>query len=300
MAEYRGDDNDLVVLSDRVTRLGLTSQLSPSRDRYFCVEVVSTQALSLDSWETPPYMSIESFKSWEQPIPPLGHDELAYRLRVYTLSGELVKAIPIERLYSALYSRGKWLSDRMIVLQMTGRWSVLWTLVIDTQRDKKFLLSGVDEIKATSSGCVVWQKGGALFADFLSIYPFSGEEFLDLADRESWERFRQRHYVEKKPFFAKRPELAEHSLDGWVLTPDEQRLLVLDKHPKGQRPPQLVWIDLGKISTVKNLADYSRIEVLPDEPESVLLRDDNAREIAVHAPHRRVLWRRSFADLAAP
>jgi len=299
MAEYQGNDNDLVVLSDGVNRLGLQNQLSPAKDRYFCVEVVSTEALTVD-WDYPPYRSMaEDFGGGEKPIPPLDHLEPAYGFRIHTLAGQLVRSIAIERLYSARYSRGKWLSDRMIVLQVTGRWSVLWTLLLDTQTGKKHVIPGVDEIKATRDGRVVWETQGALFADFVSIYPFYGEECLNVADRDSWEQFRQRHYIEKKPFFSKRPELAEHTVEGWVFTPDEQQILFLDKHPKGTRPPELVRIDLRKIATAKSLGDYSRAEPLPQDSKAALVRDDKAREISVRAPDNRILWRKSFKELEA-
>jgi len=328
-------NRDWIALStDTVTRLKMMPfncvLLSPLRDRYFYVEILpefealqSDNYPNYDNWpgSIDDYMIRVGNVRWDNNHPSM-------RLHVYRLSGEPVTTIELPRSYCGPFGSGRWLNDRLIVLQArTGKIGGNWfSLFVDVETGKKRLVGlRISPQVTPNEGKGVFLFNGILYVDFRPVYPMYGEQLPDFGAKEGWELYRQKYFVqkEKRPF-ERVDEYPFRSALEYRFTPDGKGLMLIDNRPAGPwrvytggrrpefdkalkvpdnaPPPELILIDLEKIEATKDPKQYARtLAVWPKDKRLDVIRDAKKREYRVYGGEaRKVLWRRSFDELAGP
>jgi len=310
------------ITSDTVPRLKmLRTLLSPSRDRYFYVAVVPGfeglhRAMSPNfDFELENVTPSEMFKDWAR-------NDVAMLLCVHRLSGEQVTTLALPRSYWGEYGDGHWVGDQWICLhERRGKFGGnRYSLFLNVNKDEKRLVGvRVDDVRATSdSRFLTFLHQGTLYVNFRPIYPIYGvEPISDFGNEKEWTAYKEKYFVRKE----KRPweRRGEHYVTEYALTPNGKKAILLDHRDWAEKKitsftelpddkttplasvlsPELVFIDLDKIETTKDPKRYSATTLLPKESRAYLQRDDGAGEIRVGGSEK-VLWRKSFAEIAAP
>jgi hypothetical protein len=313
----------LPLTTDTVPRLNLKSGnglLSPGRDRYFYVSV-EPNFDGLHRIIAPNFdFELENVTPVNHLYGPSQNDVVMY-LHVHRLSGEQVTAVPLQRPYWGEYETGGWVGNRWISLhERRGKFGGnRYSLFVNVETGEKRLVGLVvnDENSTSDSGHLTFTHKGAFFLDFRPVYPSFEEPLPDFGDEQGWKAYYEKHLLRKE----KRPweRRGEHYITEYALTPDGKKAILLDHRDWAEKKitsftelpddkttplasvlsPELVFIDLDKIETTKDPKRYSATTLLPKESRAYLQRDDGAGEIRVGGSEK-VLWRKSFAEIAAP
>ena len=314
--------------TDTVKRIKMSSSsflLSPSRDRYFYVEVTVPFPPFPDGRVAPNFDSgpqeifgVDSFVAWDS-------NDIAMRLHVFRLSGEHVTTIDLPLSYCGDYAEGRWLDEHWICLnarsgKMGGN---RYSLFINVNTGEKRLVGLTVRPRITPDGrFLTFVHCRIFYLDLRPVYPMYGEQLPDFGDKVGWESYKEKYFVrgEKRPF-ERVDEYPYHAIYQYEFTPDGKQVILLDRRPLGPQrviphdpledtrttppadapPPELVFIDLDKMELTKDPKQYSTSIVLPKDDVAALERDDEKGEIRVWARDgRTVLWRASFEKLAAP
>jgi len=311
--------------TDTVNRIKMMSDstlLSPTRDRYFYVAIAP--AFSGVHRTAFPNFDPEWGNGYivDQSRYAGINDVLTY-VRVHRLSGEPVTTIPLTRMYGWEYSVGRWLGDRWICLQSGfGRFGCPpYSFFVNVQSGEKRLVGlPINDERVTSDSRFLTFCWSRVFCvNFRPVYPIIDEPIPDMGDASGWKTYREKYVVrqEKKPW----QRLDRQLVVGYELLPYTHKAVLLVRTPAGLDPrqwqgvdapttptadlagPEVVVIDLDKADATKDLKQYSTsIAVLPKAMWPHFLRDDKKGEILVYGGDgsRTPLWRRSFAELAAP
>jgi len=309
--------------TDTVRRIKMMSDstlLSPSRDRYFYVSVVPNfeglhRAMS-PNYDEYPEKTVDHVHDWPR-------NDLAMVLHVWRLSGEQVTTIPLPRSYWGNYETGGWLGEKWICLhsrkgKIGGNFYSLFVNV--ETREKRLVGLQIDDEQATPDGqFVTFSHKELFFVNFAPAYPFRDELLPDFGEKNGWQAYKEKYIVGKevRPWL----RLNGHRVCKYNLVPDGKKAILLDHRdwsvwkpnenvpPEEDRPkvpleqipaPELLVIDLDKIEKSNDPKQYSSRIPLPKENRAQLIREDKAKEFRVYAADgRTVLWRKSFADLAA-
>lgn len=315
VAKYQGDHNDIVMTSDSVRRLSFGGLLSPSRDRYFYVEVLPTfndgvTEPNYDDKVPAKYRPRDRFWDWD-------NNPVAMRVHVHRLSGERVTTVDLPSSYCGNYARGQWLGDRWIWLRHRygHRSGNFYSLFVNVATGEKRALGWqIRKAKATPDGRFVTLRRNTIFyLDFRPVYPIYGEKVADFGDKEGWESYKQKYLVrmEKRPH-----ELlgdADLRVMDYDFTPDSKKAVLMTSWIADERPRRdlmgkpikfvtsshLVVLDLDELERTHDVERYSLAIPLP--PNAIYLaRDDEAGEFRVLGPRGELLCTVTFAQLALP
>jgi len=311
------------VTSDTIPKMKLLdSVLSPSRDRYFYLSMApgfeGLHRAMLPNFDFEPNneIGVDSFRDW-------GKNDAAMYLHVYRLSGEEVAKVPLLRSYWGEYQTGRWLDDHWICIhdrrgKIGGNY---YSLFVNTDTGAKRLIGmEINDDQATGDGrFVTFTREGLFFVNFAPVYPISDEPLPDFGDENGWKSYKEKYILRKQP----RPwsRINGHRVSKYELATDGKKAILLDHcdwnvwkpdlelAPEKDRPkvpleqipaPELVVIDLDKIEKSNDPKQYSSRIPLPKENRAQLIREDKDKEFRVYAADgRTVLWRKSFAELAA-
>jgi len=309
------------ITSDTVPKIKLLdSVLSPSHDRYFYVSVVpgfeGLHRAMYPNYDESSGETRERFTAWQK-------NDTVMHLCVHRLSGDLVTRIDLPASYWGEYQRGGWLDDHWISLHhrhgKTGGNFFTLFINVDTQEKRLIGLEIEDEKAGGDRRFVTFTHRNLFFVNFRPVYPISDEPLPDFGEEAGWKAYREKYFVRKEA----RPwqRTLDHRVSRYELTPDGKKAILLDHRdwsvwkpnenvpPEEDRPkvpleqipaPELVVIDLDKIEKTKDPKQYSTKIDLPKDNRAQLIREDKAKEFRVYAADgRTILWRKSFAELAA-
>jgi hypothetical protein len=307
----------------------LRTLLSPARDRYFYVSVVPNveglhRAMSPNYDDDADLLSVPAglFRDWDK-------SDVAMYLHVHRLSGEPITTVPLQRSYWGQYQWGGWRGDKWVCLhERSGHvGGNRYCLFVNTETGQKRLIGlEISDEKATSdSQTVTFTHRGIFYVNFRPVYPVYGDELPDFGDQAGWKAYKESQVVTKGKFHYRKTEVARQEVGGYlvkdyVLTPDGKKAVLLSQmpptainsttaalawmaRPPGVGPiiPRVVVVDLANVKATKDPKQYTTTTVLPTVDYACLVRDDDRGEIRVWTGlDRTALWRKSFAELAAP
>jgi hypothetical protein len=272
------------------------------------IEVPDPEILSTDRYDRPRYQDLKKDFDPEKPIPELDK-EIVFDLHIYGLSGQRLKTIPIEGSYAAAFLTGAWLSDRWILLTVESRGVARYDLFVDTETGRKVLCRSGGNVLVTPDGrSVIFARDNLLYYDFRSIYPIAGVPLLNLGSRESWEQYRQRHFVEGLPTQRERLQDEYTDIRRYALSLDGNEIVALDMRPFGPQlrrerkidlaripsgapPPAVVLIDLEKLRADHSMSEYARSVDLPKDPDLRLVKLQSGEPAVVGKDGRTVVWK---------